>query len=291
LKENFLPRKKFTQLLLELQTCTQKKSETILQYTQRYEVHVQNLLQSARNDTDNDTELVGRQATIRDVALQSYMMGVLPEFQFILRSRNPSSFDEASVFAIEEERILESNKLKLKCFDNARTNNQINVYHSNGRPFTNNNYQHQNKLIRYNNNPNNYTNSSRDNYNRFNTHSNRNNFSYRTNNNYSTNFKHQNNNDFPRNNFNNNRNNNNFKANNNNVYVSYKFCDYCQRNGHIMSECRKRKLDQNKGSDRNNQNSLNQNNYFRNNGNPRQHSNFTNNSHNVNRDNANSNLN
>lgn len=105
LSENFLPRKKFSQLLIELQSSKQISSETVTEFTQRFENCISRLLQSVKNETSNLNDLKGKYDMIKEVALQTFLIGILPQYHLILRARNPKTFEEASEYAIEEERV------------------------------------------------------------------------------------------------------------------------------------------------------------------------------------------
>lgn len=106
LEENFADSKSFPQLLLELQTCKQNRNESVLNFTQRIERCYSNLMRATKAETVDVTELIGKNSMIKQMALQAFLMGALPQYSIILRARNPKTFEEASIFAINEEKML-----------------------------------------------------------------------------------------------------------------------------------------------------------------------------------------
>lgn len=106
--ENFQKTKAFSQLLLDLQTCKQHKNESIMEFTQRIDKNYSNLTRAANAETINSEELVGKHALIKQMTLQAFVLGVLPQYSYILRARDPSSFEEASQLAVNEEKLQNS---------------------------------------------------------------------------------------------------------------------------------------------------------------------------------------
>lgn len=99
-------KKHYGLLLIELQSCRQLHNETITQYIQRIETATTKLLQSTRNTLTNDLELRGKIATINEIALHTFIIGVKPEISLILRSRGVKSLSEAHDIAVNEEKML-----------------------------------------------------------------------------------------------------------------------------------------------------------------------------------------
>jgi hypothetical protein len=106
LVENFSTQKSFAQLLCELQACKQYPGESVVEFTQRVENCYTNLIRSVKLDTQEQQKLSGKLEMVANIALVTFITGCKTEYQTILRARNPSSFESASEFALEEEKIL-----------------------------------------------------------------------------------------------------------------------------------------------------------------------------------------
>lgn len=130
LLENFSQTKTFSQFLLELQSCKQHTQESVLEYTQRMEKCYSNLTRAAKAEAKEDNELIGQQTLIKKLVLQAFLIGILPEYAGILRARDPSSFEEAAQFAINEEKLQKlSNANKYnKFYKNDRNDRPRNVF-------------------------------------------------------------------------------------------------------------------------------------------------------------------
>ena len=104
--ENFAEEKDGSQLILELQSCRQYKNESVIEFTQRVEKAYSHLYRSTLAETTDKSEIKGKIAMVQKMALQAFNLGVLPQYGFILRARNPATFEEASVLVQNEEKII-----------------------------------------------------------------------------------------------------------------------------------------------------------------------------------------
>jgi hypothetical protein len=85
--DTYSDKKHYGHLLLELQSRKQFNNESVTEFTQRIETCTTRLLQSARSMSEDDSEIKGRFATIDQIALQTFIIGVKSEISVILRSR------------------------------------------------------------------------------------------------------------------------------------------------------------------------------------------------------------
>jgi hypothetical protein len=155
LLENFSEIKCFTQLLSELQNCRQTRHESVVEYTQRIDKCYSNLMRAIKNDTTDSSELIGKHAMIKQMTLQTFMMGTLPQYQTILRARDPDSFEEAAQFAINEEKLTQASTSFLR-LDN-RNKTTCSICNKTGHISKNcyrNNSNSDYTRVRYNNEPN-----------------------------------------------------------------------------------------------------------------------------------------
>ncbi|KAJ3666393.1 hypothetical protein Zmor_001836 [Zophobas morio] len=98
--------KHYGHLLLELQSCKQFSKESIANYIQRLETCTTRLLQAARSMAEDNSEIKGRFATIEQIALQTFLIGVKPDISLILRSRGVTTLPDAYQVALHEEQTL-----------------------------------------------------------------------------------------------------------------------------------------------------------------------------------------
>lgn len=109
LKTTFAEKKHSTHLLLELQSCKQGYSETVIEYSIRVESCLTRILADVQYSCKNKTELPGRVAAMEDLALNTFLLGLNSSFSHIVRCRNPLILNEAITHAIEEEKLFNLN--------------------------------------------------------------------------------------------------------------------------------------------------------------------------------------
>lgn len=128
LQENFSDKKLFPQLLLELQQCRQRFKETVLEYTQRFDVCYSNLIRAANSGISDSKIIIGRQTMLKEIALQAFISGIYSQYHLILSARNPSSYEEASEYALSEEKRINFNNINSgKINDNRIHHVQTNI--------------------------------------------------------------------------------------------------------------------------------------------------------------------
>lgn len=110
LRQNFGERKHYNHLLLDLQSCKQEVSETVAQYVLRIETCLTNLQAEIHNSDTLKKELAGRIAMTEDLALYTFIIGLHSNVSNIVRCRDPKSFNAAVNIALEEEKILNTQK-------------------------------------------------------------------------------------------------------------------------------------------------------------------------------------
>lgn len=135
LKAQFGDRKHYAHLLADLQSCKQHPNENVSQYSLRIESCLSKLLTEINITipTKKKDELSGRVATMQDLALNRFMMGLDSRLATIIRCRDPSTLNEAINFATSEEKIL---GITYKSNSFAPTNQSRNSY----RPSFNSSY-------------------------------------------------------------------------------------------------------------------------------------------------------
>lgn len=119
----------------------------------RIETALKKLLTSVKQICENNSELVGRLASINDLALQTFILNVKPEIGLILRSRQTKTLNEAFNVAIEEEKIQslmreQHNKNRSTYFQNKNPNynNSSGAY---PKYNNNNNNNNQNRSVKF----------------------------------------------------------------------------------------------------------------------------------------------
>lgn len=132
LKTQFGDRKHYAHLLADLQACKQSPTENVGQYSLRIETCLSNLLTEINISipTKKKDELSGRVATMQDLALNRFMMGLDPRLATIVRCRDPSTLNEAINFASAEEKIL-GITYRANSFSSPYKINQPNSYRQN----------------------------------------------------------------------------------------------------------------------------------------------------------------
>lgn len=110
LRQNFGERKHYNHLLLDLQSCKQNTNETVAQYAIRIETCLTNLQAEIHNSHTLKKELPGRIAMTEDLALYTLTIGLHTNISNIVRCRDPQTLNAAVNIAIEEEKILNTQK-------------------------------------------------------------------------------------------------------------------------------------------------------------------------------------
>lgn len=105
LKTTFGETKHRDHLLLDLQNCKQKQSETVSQYSLRLETFLTRLQTDIAHSTRNSDELKGRIASTEDLALHTFLLGLPPNISTIVRCRNPTTLYDAINLAVQEEKL------------------------------------------------------------------------------------------------------------------------------------------------------------------------------------------
>lgn len=108
LKTQFSEHKHYTHLLTELQDCKQGVNETVSQFSLRVETSLFNLLTEITLANYPQKEIPGRIASMEDLALHHFLMGLLPRISNIVRARSPKNLNSAVNLAMSEEKIQNS---------------------------------------------------------------------------------------------------------------------------------------------------------------------------------------
>nr|XP_022903842.1 probable serine/threonine-protein kinase cdc7 [Onthophagus taurus] len=207
-------KKHYIQLIEELNTLKQRNSESVASFHERIDKLTSRLLGSV--SYKNLKEQIGKFETIKELAMNRFIHHSKPDISRFLRGQNLDDISEALLRALEEERA-------------------INISHSEFRPKSSNKYCSFCKKNNHNtkacfrkpkslNQPINFNSSNPSN-------SNSSNFS---NSNYNSNQK--------------------LNKTNANPNPNAKFCNYCKKNGHTISECRKREYNNKRKQQNNNSN-------------------------------------
>lgn len=75
-----------------------------MEYTQKFDICYSKLIRAARNNTSDNKEFTGKRIMIEEIALQAFVSGISSKYHLVLSARNPSSYEEASDFALREEK-------------------------------------------------------------------------------------------------------------------------------------------------------------------------------------------
>lgn len=105
LKNQFGERKHYAHLLTELQECRQQSNESVSQFSLRVETCLSQLITEITISNNKKSELVGRLATMEDLALNAFIMGLQPRISNMIRCKDPKSLNEAINMSISEEKI------------------------------------------------------------------------------------------------------------------------------------------------------------------------------------------
>lgn len=108
LKTQFSEHKHYTHLLTELQESRQGTNETVSQFSLRVETALFHLLTEISLANYPQKEIPGRIASMEDLALHHFLMGLLPRISNLVRARNPKNFNSAVNLAMSEEKIQNS---------------------------------------------------------------------------------------------------------------------------------------------------------------------------------------
>nr|UZO32014.1 ORFa [Heliothis subflexa] len=147
LKNQFGERKHYSHLLTDLQDCKQGIQENVSQFSLRVETCLQKLLTEVTVSNSKKSELTGRLATMEDLALHTFTLGLHPRIANLVRSRDPKNLNDAINYAISEEKIQQSifrnNTNKLKPVEptprrndfNNRTQQKSTYYNAQRAPF------------------------------------------------------------------------------------------------------------------------------------------------------------
>lgn len=102
-------KKHYTQLMEELNTIKQNSNESVTSFYNRIDKLYTRILNSLT--FKNPSEKIGRCETIREIALQRFILHSAPEISRFLRSKQLESLSDALNAAIEEERASQVSKL------------------------------------------------------------------------------------------------------------------------------------------------------------------------------------
>lgn len=105
LQTQFGEKKHYTHLLAELQNCKQLPNEPIHQFSLRIETSLSKLLTEISIASKSKKELPGRVASMEDLALHTFLLGLKPGISNMVRCRDPQNLNEAINLALSEEKI------------------------------------------------------------------------------------------------------------------------------------------------------------------------------------------
>lgn len=114
LRITFGEKKHSTHLLIELQGCKQLPSETVTQYSLRIEACLTKIQSDIYYSCSNNDELPGRIAAMEELTLNTFILGLNPNFGYIVRCRNPRTLGEAITQATEEEKLFNLTRLSTR---------------------------------------------------------------------------------------------------------------------------------------------------------------------------------
>lgn len=129
LKTTFGEKKHSTHLLIDLQNCRQGHSETVMQYALRLESCLTRLQADVHYSCTDKTLLPGKIAAMEELALNTFLLNLNPNFSNMVRSRNPSTLSEAISHAVEEEKIF---KLSRSFNQKSTISKSCSICHKNG---------------------------------------------------------------------------------------------------------------------------------------------------------------
>lgn len=194
-------KKHYTQLMEELNTIKQNLNENVLSFYNRIDKLCTRLLNSLV--CQNENERIGRVQTIKELSIQRFILHSLPDLSRYLRSKEPKTLADALNAALEEERALQISK-QGRSFPKAFTS--TNRYCAQCKTKSHNTrdcFKNKSQTVHVNK--------------PFQKPANPNTTSYNKNNNYNASTSaHQ------------------------SADRSQKFCNYCKKSGHLISDCFKR---------------------------------------------------
>lgn len=129
LKNHFGERKHYAHLLTNLQECRQQNNESVNQFSLRIETCLSKLLTEVTISNSKKSELQGRLASMEDLALHAFTLGLHPRLSNIVRCRDPRNLNDAINHAISEEKIQQFsyrnnfNGVKAKTVDSSAVKN------------------------------------------------------------------------------------------------------------------------------------------------------------------------
>lgn len=130
LRSAFGEKKHASHLLVELQNSKQTLSEDVVKFSLRIESILTKMQSDIHFTCKDDTEIAGRIASLEELALNTFMLGLNPSICNIVRCRNPKTLDEAVQSAIEEEKL--HNLYKTKVGPSFKPQKQCSYCHKNG---------------------------------------------------------------------------------------------------------------------------------------------------------------
>lgn len=251
LKEAFEDQYTASALQAELNSMKLRQGEKVKDYSRKVENIYYKLVNIQTAGKIESAAKVLREA-LREQTLSAYIRGLPYTIRTIVKSRNPTTFDQAKQMALSEEmeigvEQIDRQNFRNQNFNNNRTDNQRNISRNN-----NNNFNKFNSKFGTNQNRNNFNNTNRNNnrqpircYRCNGDH-----YASQCRNNRSNTYN--NNNPPNRNNYNN-RNNAHFTrppANSNNDNRAL-ICSYCNKIGHKTDECYKKLNDEHRNQTQN----------------------------------------
>lgn len=220
LKQFYGQSKHLVQSHEELETIKQFSNESITDFFKRLEKIKNECIQGEIQNSTNPSELLGLKRAIQQTALRRFIIHCKSEISQMLRARNIVDINEAYSIALQEEKILNYTKIKSNQANIKSNSNFNSKYNSNHRSFNSNN-----KYSTYNHRPpQSMENKGHSNQERHKSYSNSNPNKVYSNHNY---------------------NNSKPSTSQSNSHAS-KFCKYCKKNGHLISECFKKQYNDSK---------------------------------------------
>lgn len=106
LKSQFGEKKHYAHLIADLQECRQGSNEPVQQYALRVETCLSKLLTEITLSNKKKSELNGKHSAMEDLALHTFLLGLLPQISNNVRNKDPSNLNEAINLAISEDKII-----------------------------------------------------------------------------------------------------------------------------------------------------------------------------------------
>ena len=105
MKTNFGEKKHITHLLADLQRCRQGPSETVGAFALRIETQLGQLLTEVTLSVTRKADLSGRIGGMEELALHTFLLGLMPKISSFVRGKDPKTLNEAINCATSEEKI------------------------------------------------------------------------------------------------------------------------------------------------------------------------------------------